>query len=248
MYRSEETCSYTSVPLFSHQICHDVFGKHCMQPDVVANMKCSHLSIDCMQIYSSKETFSYASSESLVELMKHIIIVTWTGVYTTRCRSSAVGLAYTIQKDPVTNILSFISGWSNGKTELMVSVPQTTNALQWFPIYPIIRPCLCSSKIDFVLPLQWGLHQGILKGDSIHHCAAWENTGYVAHNALVYTCEQSGFMFQSIPVSNKPTIGPHCSSIWINSCIHLQFTNTMGWAAGLLNGGRCKASPVFLVD
>jgi hypothetical protein len=76
MYRSEETCSYTSVPLFSHHICHDVFGKHCMQPDVVANMKCSHLSIDCMQIYSSKETFSYASSESLVELMKHIIIVT----------------------------------------------------------------------------------------------------------------------------------------------------------------------------
>ena len=60
------------------------FGKHCMQPDVVANMKCSHLSIDSMQIYRSEETFSYAWSENLVELMKHIIIVTWTGVYTIR--------------------------------------------------------------------------------------------------------------------------------------------------------------------
>jgi hypothetical protein len=81
-----------------------------MQPDVVANMKCSHLSIDWMQIYRSEKTFLYVWSEKLVELMKHIIIVTWTRVYTTRCRSSAIGLAHTIQKDPVTNNFIYQNG------------------------------------------------------------------------------------------------------------------------------------------
>jgi len=103
-------------------------------------------------------------------------------------------------------------------------------------IYPIIRFCWYLSKIDFVLPFQWGLHQGIPKADSIHHCAACENIRCESHDAggclymwriWFYVCSlpsTPGFTWQTIA-----RISTSCSRVADNNM------NDGNWSSYFLN-------------